>query len=392
MHRHAHPRDLDSDDVRSASDFQFADRIAQPQMPCPQVAFSLNGPTVRSVSFIEIMRTIPTLGVMLLRLGLLGGGAALAASSTSPANLRQKALEVLAPIPARMPGAEKDSPEQVALGKRLFFEKRLSKNETQSCNSCHVVDQNRGGVDNEATSPGAFGKRGGRNSPTVLNAGFHVAQFWDGRAETLADQAKGPILNPIEMGMPDPQSVMERLKADKSYPRQFAKAFPGQGDPLTYDNLAHAIASFERTLVTRDRFDDFLRGDDGALSTSAQRGLQEFLTVGCATCHNGPLVGGNGFKKFGIFEAYLPDTDKGRIAVTKDEADENVFKVPSLRNVAITGPYFHDGREPSLEAAIRRMGKIQLNVDLSSEQVSSIADYLQSMTDRGRKAKPVASK
>lgn len=313
-------------------------------------------------------------------------------SAPATAGLRKKALEVLAPIPQQMPGAEKDTPGQIALGKRLFFEKRLSKNETQSCNTCHVVDQQRAGVDNEPTSIGAFGKRGGRNSPTVLNAGFHVAQFWDGRAENLEAQAKGPILNPIEMAMPNPSLVIERLSSDKAYLRQFARAFPGETTPLNYDNLARAIAAFERTLVTHDRFDDFLNGQDKSLSAAEQRGLQDFMTVGCTTCHNGPLIGGNGFKKFGIFESYLPDTDKGRVAVTKEEADELVFKVPSLRNIAVTGPYFHDGRENSLESAIRRMGKIQLSVALSTDQVNDIAAYLKSLTGHGLKGKPLAAK
>ena len=297
----------------------------------------------------------------------------------------------MAPIPATMPGAEHDTPVQIALGKRLFFEKRLSRNNTQSCNTCHVIDHHRGGVDNEPTSPGAFGKRGGRNSPTVLNAGFHLAQFWDGRAENLEAQAKGPILNPIEMAMPDATVVIQRLKEDKTYRRQFSQAFPGDADAVTYDHLARAIAAFERTLITRDRFDTFLRGQNRALSAHEQKGLREFLTVGCTTCHNGPLIGGNAYKKFGIFAAYPPDTDKGRIDITKDEADDLVFKVPSLRNIAITGPYFHDGREASLADAVRRMGKMQLNLDLSNDQVAAITAYLNSLTDQGRTTKPAAT-
>ena len=333
-----------------------------------------------------------TLKSILVSSSLLTAVQLAAAPTPETTALRQKALEVLAPIPEKMPGAEKDTPVQVALGERLFFEKRLSKNETQSCNSCHSVDQGLAGVDNEPTSPGAFGKRGGRNSPTVLNAGFHVAQFWDGRAATLEDQAKGPILNPIEMGMPDASTVIQRLQSDRTYTQQFAQAFPGAKEPLTYDNLARAIAAFERTLVTKDRFDDFLRGQDTALTAKEQQGLREFVTVGCTTCHHGPLVGGKEFKKFGIFESVLAENDKGRIDVTKDEADEGVFKVPSLRNIAITGPYFHDGREGDLKAAIKTMGKIQLSVNLTADQVDSIAAYLNSMTDRSRKAKPAPAK
>ncbi len=307
------------------------------------------------------------------------------------ASLRKQALEVVAPIPERMPGAENDTKEQISLGKKLFFEKRLSKNESQSCNSCHVVDKGRGGVDNEPTSPGAFGKRGGRNSPTVLNAGFHLAQFWDGRAETLADQAKGPVLNPIEMAMPAEAEVIARLTADKGYVKAFGKAFPGQTAPVSYDNMAKAIAAFERTLVTRDRFDDFLKGKDSALTAAEQQGLHEFLTVGCTTCHTGPLLGGNGYRKIGILEPYSNTADKGRIEVTKDEADEYVFKVPSLRNIALTAPYFHDGKHAKLADAVREMAKLQLGKQLTDDQVNAITTFLGALSDKGRKAPKTAA-
>lgn len=307
------------------------------------------------------------------------------AQPADTAALRKKALGLITPIPERMPGAENDTSHQRALGKRLFFEKRLSKNESQSCNSCHLVDNGRGGVDNHPTSPGAFGKRGGRNSPTVLNAGFQVAQFWDGRAENLEAQAKGPILNPIEMAMPNPEEALARLKADERYVSDFKKAFPGDKDPVTYDNLARAIAAFERTLITRDRFDDFLKGSDRALSESEQKGLHEFLTVGCTTCHNGPLIGGNGFKRVGILNPYSNTADKGRIDVTKDEADEFVFKVPTLRNIALTSPYFHDGKHSQLSETVREMAWIQLGQKLSNEQISAIVAFLNSLSDKGRK-------
>jgi cytochrome c peroxidase len=311
--------------------------------------------------------------------------------SPDPAALRKQALELTGPIPDTMPGSEKDTQDRIALGKRLFFEKRLSKNGTQSCNTCHRVDKGRGGVDNEPTSPGAFGKRGGRNSPTVLNAGFHLAQFWDGRAETLEDQAKGPILNPIEMGMTDSAEVIARLKADKRYVREFGRAFPGEAEPVTYDNLARAIAAFERTLITRDRFDDFLKGSDKALTATELAGLDHFFKVGCTTCHNGPLLGGNGFRKIGILEAYSNTADKGRIEVTKDEVDEYVFKVPSLRNIALTAPYFHDGKHARLNDAVREMARLQLGQNLTDDQVQAISAFLGSLSDKGRKAPVVTS-
>jgi len=297
--------------------------------------------------------------------------------------LRQQASALISPIPETMPGSEHDTKPMVKLGKKLFFEKRLSINNSQSCNSCHAVDQRRGGVDNQPTSPGAQGKRGGRNSPTVLNAGFHFAQFWDGRAETLADQAKGPILNPIEMGMPDSKLVMERLTADKGYQRDFKAAFPGEAAPINYDNLAKAIAAFERTLVTRDRFDDFLKGDDKALSAAELRGLQLFLNKSCTTCHDGPVLGGNRYQKIGLINEY-PTADKGRAEVTKEEEDLHRFKVPSLRNIALTAPYFHDGSQATLQDVVRQMGWLQLGVKFTESEVSDLVAFLGALSDKPR--------
>ena len=306
------------------------------------------------------------------------------AHAATPAELRSGALKVLAPIPDKMPGSENDTPARVKLGRDLFFEKKLSANNTQSCNSCHAVDKGRGGVDNEPTSPGAFGKRGGRNSPTVLNAGFHVAQFWDGRAKTLEDQAKGPVLNPGEMAMPSEAAVIAKLKAEKKYVGAFKKAFPGEADPVTYDNFALAVGSFERTLRTHDRFDDFLKGDDKALTAAELKGLDTFLTIGCTTCHAGPLLGGNDFKKLGILNAYENTADKGRIEVTKEDYDEFVFKVPSLRNIALTAPYFHDGSQKTLEEAVQKMAWLQLGKKLSPEEAQGLGAFLRALSDKKR--------
>ena len=307
-------------------------------------------------------------------------------SAATPAELRSSALKVLAPIPDKMPGSENDTPARVKLGRDLFFEKKLSANNTQSCNSCHAVDQNRGGVDNEPTSPGAFGKRGGRNSPTVLNAGFHVAQFWDGRAKTLEDQAKGPVLNPGEMAMPNEAAAISKLKAEKKYVSAFKKAFPGEADPVTYDNFAKAVASFERTLRTHDRFDDFLKGDDKALTAAELKGLDTFLTIGCTTCHAGPVLGGNDFKKLGILNAYESSSDKGRIEVTKEDYDEFVFKVPSLRNIALTAPYFHDGSQKTLEQTVQKMAWLQLGKKLSDDETAHLTAFLRALSDKKRGA------
>jgi cytochrome c peroxidase len=299
------------------------------------------------------------------------------------AALRGLALDVVSPTPDRMPGSETDTPAMVKLGEALYFEKELSVNRAQSCNTCHQVDRGLGGVDLEPTSPGAFGKRGGRNSPTTLNAGFQFAQFWDGRAADLVEQAKGPVLNPIEMAMPSEAIVVERLKALPRYREMFLEAFPGSTDPINYDNTAMAIAAFERTLITRDRFDDFLRGDDRALTQLEQKGLHEFLTRGCTTCHYGPVIGGQTFQKVGLIHPF-PTEDIGRYDITKEEGDEYKFKVPMLRNIALTAPYYHKGQVATLEDAVRRMGWHQLGQELSNETVDALVAFLHTLTDKAR--------
>jgi cytochrome c peroxidase len=269
------------------------------------------------------------------------------------------------------------------LGQQLYMDKRLSKNDSQSCNTCHDVTGKKGGVDNAPTSEGAFGKRGDRNSPTSLNAGFHFAQFWDGRAKDLKEQAKGPVLNPVEMAMPDEAAVVKKLAAIKEYQDAFAKAFPGQASPITYDNMAEAIAAFERTLITHDRLDDFLKGDDKALSAQECQGLDLFLTIGCTTCHNGPVVGGNSYQKVGLIHPY-ETRDMGRFAITKEEGDENKFKVPTLRNVAMTGPWFHDGKQTDLKDTVTKMGYMQLDRQLTPDEADALVALLNAMTDKAR--------
>lgn len=306
--------------------------------------------------------------------------------AASSAELRTKAKAVLAPLPDKMPGAEKDTPAMVALGEKLYFEKRLSANRQMSCNDCHHVDQNGPGVDNQPTSLGVHGKRGDRNSPTTLNAGFHLAQFWDGRAKNLEEQAKGPVLNPVEMAMPGQEEVLKRLAADADYPRLFKAAFPDEATPLTYDNFGRAVAAFERTLRTHDRFDDFLKGDDQALNTQELKGLEVFLTTGCTACHQGPAIGANMYQKIGLVHSFANTNDVGRLKVTQEEWDAYRFKVPSLRNVALTAPYFHDGSIPTLEAAIKQMAYLQLDKKLSDEDVSALKAFLASLSDKTRGA------
>lgn len=305
------------------------------------------------------------------------------AAEAKVAELRTKALQLLEPLPAKMPGSEQDTPARIELGRQLYFDKRLSVNNSQSCNTCHVLDGKKGGVDNEPTSEGAHGKRGDRNSPTVLNAGFHFVQFWDGRAADLKEQAKGPVLNPVEMAMPDEATLIKKLSGVKEYRQGFAKAFPGVANPVTYDNVAEAIAAFERTLITHDRLDDFLKGDDKALTATELKGLDLFLTVGCTTCHNGPVIGANSYQKVGLVHPY-ETKDIGRFAISKEEGDEHKFKVPSLRNVVLTGPYFHDGKHTNLRDTILLMAHIQLDKQLTPDEADSLLAFMHTMTDKAR--------
>jgi len=298
--------------------------------------------------------------------------------------LMRRANRFFEPLPETMPGAQEDSAERVALGRKLFFEKRLSINDSQSCASCHRLDAGFAGVDNLDTSPGARGERGNRNSPTVLNAGWQDAQFWDGRSEDLVAQAREPILNPIEMGMPDETTVEDKIRAIDEYPEIFAAAFPGDETPLTYLNITRAIAAFERTLITPSRFDDFLNGDRAALSEAELRGLDSFLLLDCNSCHDGILVGGETYEPLGKEHPYENQTDQGIYEITGDEDDRMFFKVAPLRNVALTAPYFHDGKIDSLDEAIRKMGKLQLDEELTDSQVSDIASFLKALTDKNR--------
>ncbi len=297
--------------------------------------------------------------------------------------LQKKAKQTFGALPEKMPGSEGDTTELISLGKELYFDVKLSANDKQSCNSCHNIEGKAGGVDNEPTSPGAFGKRGDRNSPTVLNAGFHLAQFWDGRAETLADQAKGPILNPGEMAMPSEKAVLDKL-SKTDYPEKFKKAFPSDKSALSYDNLAKAIAAFERTLKTTDRFDDWMNGDLKAMTSDEVEGLKTFMDTGCVSCHYGAAMGATSYRKLGERNPY-ETKDLGRFNVTKNEADKYFFKVPSLRNVMLTAPYFHDGSIKTVEEAITKMAYHQLNKDLTSAEVQSIKTFLNALTDKTRK-------
>jgi cytochrome c peroxidase len=302
----------------------------------------------------------------------------LAAVLVAPAAFAADALQARAKTAfAPLPKATASKAALVGLGRQLFFEPRLSASGQISCNSCHGLGSF--GVDGQRTSKGHLGKLGGRNSPTVLNAGLHLAQFWDGRAKDLAEQAKGPILNPVEMAMPDAKAVERKLRAVPGYREAFARAFPGQQEPVTYDNLATAIAAFEATLVTPAPFDRYLAGDAKALSPAAKRGLGTFMDKGCVACHTGPAVGGTMYMKFGVVKPYQNPKDLGRFEVTKNPADKHVWKVPSLRNVTKTGPYFHDGGVKTIDRAVAVMGETQLGVKLTKAEVADVVSFLDAL-------------
>ncbi len=268
--------------------------------------------------------------------------------------------------------------EKAVLGRMLYYETRLSKGGDISCNSCHPLD--RYGVDGAATSAGHRGQRGSRNAPTVYFAAGHKLQFWDGRAKNVEEQAKGPMMNPVEMAMGGAADVEKTLRSIPGYGVAFAKAFPGEAQPVTLDNAARAIGAFERKLVAPSRWDRFLKGDKSALSREEQAGFLAFYKAGCVVCHGGTYVGGQVFMKLGMFKPWSGEADLGRFALTKREEDKLMFKAPSLRNVEKTAPYFHDGSVPTLEKAVQIMSEYQLERPVTESEQKRIVAWLKSLT------------
>lgn len=307
-----------------------------------------------------------------------------AVTSDADKELLAKAKTYFSPLPLIAKNADnKKTKQKIALGHKLYYDTQLSKDQTISCNSCHNLATY--GVDNEATSVGDDGGRGDRNSPTVLNAALHTTQFWDGRSKDVEEQAGLPILNPVEMAIPDEAFLVDRLKQDGEYPSLFKEAFPDDADPLTYENIRNSLALFERELLTPGKFDTYIKGDVSALSKEEKDGMNAFIDAQCITCHSGPLLGGNLFQKFAVYGKYWEytkgdSTDTGRFKETGVEGDKYMFKVPSLRNVTETYPYFHDGSVADLKEVIRIMGKAQLNVDLTNEQIVSINEFLRTLS------------
>jgi cytochrome c peroxidase len=297
------------------------------------------------------------------------------------------------PSQAPVPKDNPQTPAKIELGKQLYFDPRISITGTISCNSCHNIMAN--GTDNRPVSAGAHGQLGDRNAPTVFNAAFRSVQFWDGRAASLEEQAKGPPTNPVEMGMPNAEAIVERIGAIPGYRHQFAEVFGG-GQPVTFDHIAQAIASFERTLITPgSAYDRYMKGDRAALGPAEQRGLKLIASVGCTGCHSGPLfngpeqpIGTGFYMKFPLNtgNAYVKEynltADPGRYEVTHQEADRQMYAVPSLRNVQMTAPYFHNGSVKSLDEAVRVMAKTQLAATLDNTQVQDIVAFLDSLTGK----------
>ena len=312
-------------------------------------------------------------------LALIVASAGVLLSSSKKVEVNAEALKLFAPLPPAM--TSPDNPmtaAKVKLGRMLYYEPRLSADQKLSCNSCHALDSY--GAEPMSVSIGFKNRRGTRNAPTVYNSAGHLAQFWDGRVTTIEEQAKGPITNPIEMAMPSSSAAVQVLKSMPEYVALFGEAFPGDKDPVTYDNMALAIGAFERGLVTPSRWDAFLKGDQSALSDAEKAGFNTFSTLGCQFCHNGPYIGGATYQKLGAMLPWPNQRDLGRYQVTKDESDRMVFKVPSLRNIRQTGPYFHDGSIESLDDAIRNMAVHQRGVEVTNAELKSIESWMNSLT------------
>lgn len=293
-------------------------------------------------------------------------------------SLSDSYLAMFKPLPTEAPSADNELSEaRINLGRQLYYETRISKGGKMSCNSCHMLD--KFGQDNLPFSPGHEGKLGGRSSPSTYNAALHIAQFWDGRAPSVEEQAKGPVLNPVEMGMPSADFVVEVLKSIPGYVEAFKAAFPGEADPVNYNNFGKAVGAFERKLVTPSRWDDYLRGKKDALTAEEAKGYETFAKVGCVTCHNGPAVGGAMYQKLGLVKAWPDLKDTGRQEATKLESDKYFFKVSSLRNVTETGPYLHDGSVKTLEEMVGKMAEHQLGKVLSADETASIVTFLKAL-------------
>lgn len=323
---------------------------------------------------------------MTMRLMLIAGVVAAFAGGTSTAQTWE-ALPTVAPAPATNPTVA----ARVDLGRMLYHDPRFSETGTVSCSSCHNLME--GGDDHRPTSIGVHGMKGGRNAPTVFNAAFLTSQFWDGRAPTLEAQAKGPIVNPVEMGMKDLGSAIDRIRKIPGYAPYFKAAF-GDGDVVTIDNAADAIAAFERTQITPNSpYDRYVQGDKSTLTAQQQRGMKAFAETGCQACHSGVVFAGPALpmgtpflQKFPLnatdpfVKQYDLLADKGRFNTTRNPADEYMWRVPQLRNLIYTAPYLHNGSVKTIPEMVLLMGRVQLGKDVPPATVADITAFLESLT------------
>jgi cytochrome c peroxidase len=342
-------------------------------MAIPETRIHAPFPPIRPAAWSVLLRVAWTIPIVF--------AAACAGSARLPSpdpTIPRDYFDSFLPLPGRFDSTRNPSSDaKIALGRQLFFDHRLSRNQSLACSSCH--DLENFGADGRMVSLGHVGQPGRRNSQTVYNTAGFVAQFWDGRAPDVEEQSKQPVLNPVEMAMPDATRVVERLRAIPGYVAAFERAFPQSRPAVTYENMALAIGAFERGLVTPGPFDTFLSAGE-ALSPEQRQGFRRFVELGCGGCHNGPALGGQTFEAIGHIRPYPDESDLGRFEITGLQADRMKFRVPGLRNIAKTAPYYHDGSIASLDEAVRRMAIHQLGVELRPEDLDAILTFLDALT------------
>jgi len=325
-------------------------------------------------------------GLAIIAISVIVLAGSIAPAEDNDAQVLKEAQGLFEPLPKDLATSKSPvTPERVDLGRKLFFDPRISDDGTVSCARCHQPALY--GTDGLAKSLGVHSKLNPRNSPSVLNAALQFKAHWRGDRANVEDQAQQALIGPPSFGNADYAAAMARVKAIPGYPEMFKSAFPGETDLVTADSWGKAIGAYERTLVTPSRFDEYLGGKSDALTVAERLGLRTFIDMGCADCHNGVGLGGEKFRKFGVVEDYWQATgtkeiDKGRTDVTRDPADIYVFKVPSLCNVAMTPPYFHDGSVGTLPDAVRVMARVQLGKTLSDQDTAGIVTFLKSLTGK----------
>ncbi|MCW7460474.1 cytochrome-c peroxidase [Leptospira limi] len=294
--------------------------------------------------------------------------------------LQQRAKIQIGSLPNSPPGSEDDTEAKIKLGNKLFRDINLSANQIQACVTCHPIDGRSAGMDRQTTPRGTFGQQGKRNTPTIFNVGFNSVLFWDGRRNSLYDQAIDPFINPLEMSLSSESELIQKIQNDPSYSHYFVSAYP-ENPNINIHNVRLSLSAFERSLVSKSKFDDFVMGNLLIFNRQELEGLNIFLEVGCTNCHSGYLLGGNNLSKLQSAILYNPN-DFGRFEVTDDSNDRYLFKIPSLRNVTLTQPYFHDGSVTSLKETIERMNEYNLNRRLASSEMDLLIVFLKTLSDK----------